>query len=108
MAGEGVYNVDVFVHEDGVLRARSDEIQGLVLETTSLKELMVELHRVLARLLQSNHQLTEQELESVEVNVSVSPHTEHEPENVWAKPKRAKVWPRIRYEASPELLRLAA
>lgn len=64
------YAVDVRVGSDGVMTATSDDIRGLVLETTDLREMCSELLLVSERLLRSNHGLTDQQVADAELHVN--------------------------------------
>ena len=60
-----------------VLIATSPDIRGLVLEVKSVDELHSELLRVTERLLRMNHGLTDEELSTVQLNVTLHGHERH-------------------------------
>ncbi len=61
------FSVTVFVHKDGTLSITDSDIKGLIIEVSTLHELLTELQRVASRLLQSNHGLTSEEVEQAEL-----------------------------------------
>jgi len=60
---KNVFYADAVIAPDGIITVTSEDIRGLVLEADKGQELDDELIRVAGRLLQSNHGLTDEEID---------------------------------------------
>ena len=63
------FKVNLLVHEDGTFTAQGVDLRGLVLETKTLAEMREELLSVTPRLLRSNHQLSDDEIEQTLIHI---------------------------------------
>ena len=73
------YTMPLFVYRDGTLAVHSGDIHGLVIETRDIEELQEELHHIAAELLESNHGLTDEELEQASIRLVLRiPHDEED------------------------------
>ncbi len=63
------YTVNLFLYQDGTVAAHSGDIRGLVLEAGNFEEMRSELIRVAPRLLQSNHGLTDEQIEQASIRL---------------------------------------
>ena len=72
------FTATLYTFEDGTLALLNSDITGLVLETSSFKEMQSELYRLAPRLLRSNHGLVEDEIAQAYLRIEVRPATELE------------------------------
>jgi len=82
------FRVNLFVHEDGTFTVIGDNLRGLVLETENLEEMQKELLRLTPILLRANHQLSDNEVDKVLIDISTYRMVNGEPKPLWKLPKR--------------------
>ncbi len=64
------YRATVYIYPDGRMAVHGNNIQGLILEVDSIDEMRSELHRLVPILLQDNHGLSSEEIESATLRLS--------------------------------------
>ena len=65
------FAVTVSVYDDGTLSVVNSDIKGLIIEVSSIDELLVELPRIASRMLMFNHGLASEEIAQATLRLSV-------------------------------------